>query len=148
MLTDRDAALLALIYKAAADGQDEIVLTEPDIDALTTGDHREVVVPQRIELGFEIHASTVQGLDRGNFELWVTAAPRAHTSMAGRFAYLLDQDKRGALVATFAPDEPDTIAVQLSFPPRRIRNDNVTRVRGLLPMSWRSPSTPARTQRR
>jgi hypothetical protein len=51
MLTERDAAFLALIQRAAVDGAEEIALTEADVEALTVGQHRDIVPPQRVELG-------------------------------------------------------------------------------------------------
>ncbi|MEO3854504.1 lantibiotic dehydratase [Acrocarpospora sp. B8E8] len=156
MLTDRDAALLSLIQKATLDGAEEIELTDADIAALTVGDHTDIVAPQRIELGVALRAASAEAIDRGAFELWVTAAPRAHTSMAGRFAPLLDEIDRDLLAATYTDPHPgkdagweslrgvvnsavhddvdDTVvAVQLSFPPRRPHNENVVRVPRLLP---------------
>ncbi|MER6176523.1 lantibiotic dehydratase [Streptosporangium sp. NPDC001681] len=138
MLTERDATLLTLIQKAALDGAEEIKLTDADIVALTVGEHADIVVPQRVELGVALHAASPEAIDRGEFELRVTAAPRAHTSMAGRFAPLLSDAHRALLAASYAAgdqnDEHDTVvAVQLSFPPRCPHNENVVRVPRLLP---------------
>lgn len=136
MITDRDAALLALIQRATLAGQPEIELTDGDIEALTVGEHADAVPPQRIELGVAVCAASVEAIDRGEFRLRVTASPRIPTSMAGRFAHLLDGAARARLAATYAapPNSPDmTVAVQLSFPARRPHNDNVVRVEPLLP---------------
>ncbi|WP_041939876.1 MULTISPECIES: lantibiotic dehydratase [Frankia] len=138
MLTERDAALLALIQQATVDGAEEIELTDADIEALTIGEHADIVPPQRIELGVEVHAVSTEAIDRGDFQLRVTAAPRAPTSMAGRFAHLLDDADRARLAATFTAEPeagaPDgAVAVQMSFPPRRPHNENVVRVAPLLP---------------
>jgi len=142
VLTDRDAALLALIQQAALTGAREVELTDADVEALTVGEHADAVPPQRIELGVEVHAASTAAIDRGEFGLRVTAAPHAHTSMAGRFAYLLDEADRARLAATYTAgpaqppanqDGPDTaVAMQLSFPPRRPHNENVVRVPQLL----------------
>jgi thiopeptide-type bacteriocin biosynthesis protein len=92
-----------------------------------------------------VYAASTAAIDRGEFGLRVTAAPHAHTSMAGRFAYLLDQVDHARLAATYAAppaqslsdsngsDTTDVVAVQLSFPPRRPHNENVVRVPPLLP---------------
>ncbi|MGH3899599.1 MAG: lantibiotic dehydratase [Pseudonocardiaceae bacterium] len=143
MLTERDAALLALIQRAALDGAQDIELTDTDVAALTVGEHADIVAPQRIELGVAVYATSIEAIDRGDFELRVTAAPRTTTSMAGRFGYLLDDADRARLAATYAADPQesveqaaslaDVVAVQLSFPPRRPHNDNVVRVPPLLP---------------
>ncbi|WP_405087566.1 lantibiotic dehydratase [Microbispora sp. NBC_01389] len=140
-LTQRDAALLALIQQAVLDQAEEIELTDADIQALTVGEHADIVPPQRVELGVTLHAGSTEAIDRGEFELRVTATPRSHTSMAGRFAYLLGDTDRARLTATFTTadqhgdDEAGqhSVAVQLSFPPRRPHNENVVRVPRLTP---------------
>ncbi|MEV0391773.1 lantibiotic dehydratase [Polymorphospora rubra] len=135
VLTERDVYLGTLIQKAILDGANEICLTDADIDALTVGDHASAVPPTRIELGFALHATSTESIDHGNFELRITAAPRTPTSMAGRFAHLLDPADQAQVVASFTGhDNGDKVlAVQLSFPPRRIHNQNVTRVGAFLP---------------
>ncbi len=138
MLTERDAAFLALIQRAAVDGAEEIALTDADVEALTVGDHGDIVPPQRVELGVEVWAVSTEAIDRGDFQLRVTAAPRTCTSMAGRFAHLLDDADRARLAATYTAGaetaaQDQVVAVQLSFPPRRPHNENVVRVAPLLP---------------
>lgn len=137
MLTDRDAALLALIQQATLEGAEEIVLTDADIDTITVGEPADVILPQRIELGVAVHAASTAAIDRGEFWLRVTAAPRTPTSMAGRFAHLLDDNDRARLAATYPAQPPESapeqvVAAQLSFPPRRPHNENVVRVPPLL----------------
>lgn len=135
-LTDRDAALLALIQHAALTGAGEIELTDTDVAALTVGDHATAVAPDRVEVGVVVCAASTAAIDRGEFRLRVTAAPRTPTSMAGRFAYLLDPADRARLAATYtAPpaNSEDTVFAQMSFPPRRPHNENVVRVPPLLP---------------
>jgi thiopeptide-type bacteriocin biosynthesis protein len=129
---------LALIQQATLGGAEEIELTDADIEALTVGEHADIVPPQRVELGVEVYAASTGAIDRGDFRLRVTAAPRIATSMAGRFAHLLDDADRARLAATYAagpgtsaPDE--AVVVQMSFPPRRPHNENVVRVAPLLP---------------
>lgn len=135
-LTERDAAFLALVQRAALDHGDEIVLTDADIDSLTVGDPATVAAPARVELGVAVHAASAEAVDRGEFLLRVTAAPPVPTSMAGRFTHLLDAG-RDRLAANYLADgeaaDRDVVAVQLSFPPRRPHNENVTRVPPLLP---------------
>jgi thiopeptide-type bacteriocin biosynthesis protein len=135
ILTDRDAHLLALIQRAVLVGAAEIFLSDADIEALTVGDPTAVVAPPRIELGVTVHAASATHLDRGDFELRIAGAPRAHTSMAGRFAYLLDPADREHLAHTYVPpaESGDVVAVQMSFPPRRVHNENVVRVGQLMP---------------
>lgn len=135
VLTERDVHMMTLIQKAVLGGVEEIQLTGEDIAALTVGDHGAVVPPPRVELGFAVTAATADALDHGDFELRITAAPRTPTSMAGRFAYLLDREERQQLTQTYDPStgEDSTVAVQLSFPPRRVHNQNVVCVGTILP---------------
>jgi thiopeptide-type bacteriocin biosynthesis protein len=138
MLTERDATLLSMIQRAAVDGAEEITLTDADVEALTVGDHTNVVVPPRIELGVALYAASPEVINRGGFELQVAAAPRAHTSMIGRFAYLLDETDCARLARTYEGGDEDVVVAQLSFPPRRPHNDNVVRVAphtGTVPLS-------------
>ncbi|MFD6754949.1 lantibiotic dehydratase [Micromonospora gifhornensis] len=134
-VNERDAAFLALVHRAALDGHGEIMLTDADVEALTVGEPADVVPPARIELGVAVHAASIEALDRGDFRLRFTAAPGMPTSMAGRFIYLFDEHQQAQLAASCAPgsDSGDAVAVQLSFPPRRPHNENVTRVPQLLP---------------
>ncbi|MGH3800928.1 MAG: lantibiotic dehydratase family protein, partial [Pseudonocardiaceae bacterium] len=90
-LAERDEKLLALVQQAVFDGRGEIELTEPVIRGLAVGDHTEMIPPPRVELAFQLHAACPDALARGQFQLWVTGAPRAASSMAGRSAYLLPE---------------------------------------------------------
>ncbi|MFF0520725.1 lantibiotic dehydratase [Actinomadura nitritigenes] len=127
-LTERDAAFLAMIQRAMVDSAGEITLTDADVQALAIGNHDDVVVPPRVELGVALEAASTAAIDRGDFTLRVVAAPRAHTSMIGRHTYLLDGADRANVARTYAADEKDVVVAQLSFPPRRPHNDNVVRV--------------------
>jgi thiopeptide-type bacteriocin biosynthesis protein len=134
-LTERDAALLALIQQAVLSGTGEIRLTDGDVQSLTTGDHADVTLPARIEIGVTLSAESADTLSGGRFQLQVVAAPRVPTSMAGRFAHLLTAGERDMLAATWqtGSDEDDVLAVQLSFPPRLPHSDHVARVAPLVP---------------
>jgi thiopeptide-type bacteriocin biosynthesis protein len=129
LLTERDAALLALIQRAALDSRDEISLTAADIAALTTGDHGTVIAPPRCEIAFALHASSAGAIDAGDFELRVTGVARSPGSLAGRFLHLLTVGERAAITGTFQPgDDADTLIVQISFPPLLPRTEHMTRV--------------------
>ncbi len=133
MLTERDVTLLTLIQHATAEGRTEITLTEQVIDELRVGDHTKMLTPPRVELAFQLHAASLDALERGQFQLWLTGAPMHANSMIGRFAHLLPDEDKQRLAATYAPTSEHTVAAQLSFPPRREHNENITRAPRLLP---------------
>ncbi|MEV0186373.1 lantibiotic dehydratase [Streptomyces sp. NPDC050625] len=133
LLTNRDEVLLALVQQVLLDGRDELRLTDAAIAALekAAGRDERLFVP-RVEAAFEVHAHSTTTLARGSFDVLLTAVPRPGSSMAGRFAHLLPPEQQDALVATY-PGSPDAVPTQLVFPPRRRRNENVTRTLQLLP---------------
>ncbi|RLU80168.1 lantibiotic dehydratase [Streptomyces griseocarneus] len=131
-LTDRDDTVLALMQQALMEGRDELVLTDAVISDLSAGVKDPLFVP-RVEVAFEIHAVSPEALARGAFQLMLTGVPRPGSSMAGRFAHLLPPDQQEAWARTFRTREPQAISAQLSFLPRRRRNENITRTPRLLP---------------
>jgi lantibiotic biosynthesis protein len=130
----RDAVLAGLVQKAMVDGSDEIVLTDEVITDLADGTRPEVRLPARAEIAFEVRAASLEALDRGRFTLVINGAPRPGSSMIGRHAHVPDDDAgRDELADTFAITRDGAIAVQLSFAPRRHRDENVARTAQLLP---------------
>ncbi|SFE67786.1 thiopeptide-type bacteriocin biosynthesis domain-containing protein [Actinopolyspora alba] len=127
MLTERDTTLLRLIQQVTAAGEREITLTEPLLEQLRVGDHERMIPPERVELAFQLHSPSPAALRHGRFQLWVTGAMHPG-SMAGRFAPLLSEPDQHRLAQTYAPDDEHTLPAQLSFPPRREHNENITRV--------------------
>lgn len=132
-MTERDVTLLKLIQQATIDGRTEIALTEQTIDDLRVGDHAKMLGPARVEVAFQLHTASRDALDHGQFQLWITGAPMHANSMVGRFAYLLSDEDRRRLTATYASTRERTVAAQLSFRPRREHNENITRTPQLLP---------------
>ncbi|MFD5781757.1 lantibiotic dehydratase [Streptomyces sp. NPDC126933] len=131
-LTERDEKLLRLVQQATLDGSGEIVLTEPMMADLAADADGMAPVP-RVEVAVEIHAVAQAALARGSYQLLVTGTPRPGSSMAGRFAHLLPGQDRVRLAATYQATSPDALAAQLSFVPRRRRNENIARTMRLLP---------------
>ncbi|GHE98132.1 hypothetical protein GCM10017776_13870 [Streptomyces griseoluteus] len=131
--TDRDDLLLALMQQVLLDGRDELRLTDDMVHALekAAGTDERLFVP-RVEAAFEVHSPSTRALSNGTFNLLLTAAPRPGSSMAGRFAHILPPEHQDALAATYS-GAPDGLTAQLVFPPRRHRNENVTRTPRLLP---------------
>jgi lantibiotic biosynthesis protein len=137
-LTTRDETVLSLVQQALLDGAEEIVLTEATVRALVVGDPAEMLPPPRAELAFQLHAASSEALRRGAFRLVVTGVPRVASSMAGRFAELLPEADRRRLNRAYAAqgtDDPEAVAAQLSFAPRRRHSENVARAPQLLPLT-------------
>ncbi|MGH3692885.1 MAG: lantibiotic dehydratase [Pseudonocardiaceae bacterium] len=133
-VSERDEKLMALIQRATLDGSGEIVLTDQVIEDLTAGDQTDLVhLPSRVEVAVEIHAVSAEALARGRFTLTVTGTPRPGSSMAGRHAHLLPQEGRDLIAETYTATGPDAVVAQLSFAPRKRRNENVARTAQLLP---------------
>ncbi|RXS81480.1 lantibiotic dehydratase [Streptomyces sp. TM32] len=133
LLTDRDDVLLAMVQQVLMNGRDELRLTDAMIEALekAAGGDERLFAP-RVEVAFEVHAPSTKALARGAFDVLLTSVPRPGSSMAGRFAHMLPPAHQDALAATYH-GAPDTLPAQLAFPPRRRRNENVTRTPRLLP---------------
>ncbi len=131
--TDRDELLLALVQQVLLDGDRELRLTDDIVDALekAAGKDERLFVP-RVEAAFEVHSPSTRALSSGTFDILLTAVPRPGSSMAGRFAHVLPPEHQDALAATYH-GAPDALTAQLVFPPRRHRNENVTRTPRLLP---------------
>ncbi|MGW5102663.1 lantibiotic dehydratase [Streptomyces sp. NPDC004100] len=131
--TDRDELLLGLMQQVLLDGREELRLTDEMVNALekAAGTDERLFVP-RVEAAFEVHSPSTQALSNGAFDLLLTAVPRPGSSMAGRFAHVLPPEQQGALAATYR-GAPDRLTAQLVFPPRRHRNENVTRTPRFLP---------------
>ena len=132
-LTERDEKLLTLIQQAMLDAQREITLTEPLIADLAAGEDTDILPIPRAEVAVEIHAASLEAMERGAFRLAVTGTPRPGSSMAGRFAHLLPAEEQARLADTYRATDPHAIAAQLSFAPRRRRNENIVRAQQLLP---------------
>ncbi|MFI0722068.1 lantibiotic dehydratase [Streptomyces sp. NPDC021224] len=140
--TARDELLLALLQPVLTGAARELVLTDQLVADLSDAAGTEPHFLPRVETAFEIHAPTADAVTRGAFGLVLTAAPRAASSMAGRFAHILPPDQQEALAAGYRTDS-DTLTVQLSFPPRKRRNENVVRTLPLLPKVLAVGETPA-----
>ncbi|MFD0352900.1 lantibiotic dehydratase [Streptomyces sp. NPDC127110] len=131
MLSARDEAFLSLAQQAALDGAREVVLTEELLAELAVADGAGPVPPPCVEVAFQLHAENADAVRTGGFEVWLTAAARPASSLAGRFADLLPGPDADRLADALAgPAGP--LPAQLVFPPGRRRSGNVTRVPRLL----------------
>ncbi|CCK32121.1 lantibiotic dehydratase-like protein [Streptomyces davaonensis JCM 4913] len=134
-VTDRDEKILRLLQGAMLDGSRELVLTRATIANLTA-DYAEPLLPlPRAEIAVEIHAPTLDAVQCGDYRLLVTGAPRPGSSMFGRFAHLLPPSAQTALTDSYATAGPGAVAAQLSFTPRRRRNENIARTMQVLPFT-------------
>ncbi|MGW4076079.1 lantibiotic dehydratase [Streptomyces asiaticus] len=132
----RHRRLLAMAQAAALEGCREIVLDERLVDELAVAELDTVQVPPHLELCFQLQASSVAALDRGEFDLCVVSASRAAGTMPGRFLDLLDPLDRERATAVFdhlTATDPEALPVQMSFPPLDPKNAHVTRAPELLP---------------
>ncbi|MFE4059376.1 lantibiotic dehydratase [Streptomyces sp. NPDC059096] len=134
-VTDRDETILRLLQEAMLDGRRELVLTRATIADLTAG-HAEPLLPlPRAEIAVEIHARCLESVQCGDYRLLVTGAPRPGSSMLGRFAHMLPPSARTALTDSYATAGPGAVAAQLTFTPRRRRNENIARTVQVLPFT-------------
>ncbi|MFJ7997552.1 lantibiotic dehydratase [Streptomyces sp. NPDC096310] len=132
-LADRDEKILRLLQEVMLGASRELVLTRATLADLTA-DHTEPLLPvPRAEIAVEIHAPTLDAVQRGDYRLLVTGAPRPGSSMFGRFAHLLPPSAQSALTDSYATSSPGAIPAQLTFMPRRRRNENVSRTAQVLP---------------
>lgn len=130
LLTDRDTVMLKLLQQT---GHGDLVLDEATITELVeAAGIDEPLYGDRCELGFEVHAPSTRALLNGEFSIEVTSVPRPGSSMLGRFVHLLPAGQRRSIADSYTT-RPDAITAQLSFSPRRRRNENVARTPQLLP---------------
>ncbi|MFJ3551596.1 lantibiotic dehydratase [Streptomyces sp. NPDC090114] len=131
----RDDALVRLAQTAALDGRDEVILTDEQIEALDVGPD-EPRLPPHLEIGVQVHASSLEELQRGRFRLEVMSVSRGAGVSTGRFLSVLAPADREALAAELA-DLPaadgNTMPAQLSFPPLLPASAHVTRTPQVLP---------------
>ncbi|WP_034261705.1 lantibiotic dehydratase [Actinospica robiniae] len=130
-LAPRDEAILELVQRTQLEAGSEIDLTPAVIADLAAAG--EIMYPPRTEICVEVRATCVGELVRGAFQLTITGAPRPGSSMAGRFAHLLEADDREQLAATYVAHDEEALTAQLSFAPRKRSNENLTRTSELLP---------------
>ncbi|MCX5535183.1 lantibiotic dehydratase [Streptomyces sp. NBC_00006] len=132
-VTNRDRLLLRLLQRADLDGGTELVLDDAKVTELaeaTATDDK--AYSDRSELAIEVHAASCRALADGDFRLAVVGVPRPASSMLGRSAYALPADVQEQIADSFTT-RPHAITAQLSFGPRRRRNENVARTGPLLP---------------
>ncbi|MYT68320.1 MULTISPECIES: lantibiotic dehydratase [unclassified Streptomyces] len=130
-VTDRDRLLLRMVQRAASDGRTELILDDAAVTELAQAAGDDKTYSDRSELAVEIHAPSTRALADGDFRLEVVGVPRPGTSMLGRSAHVLPAAMRRQISQSLRT-RPRAITAQLSFGPRRRRNENVARTGRLL----------------
>lgn len=126
--TPRDEHLLALTQEAALTGRREIVLTEDDIQALSTGAPTQV--PAHIEFTFTVLAPSRRALDEGRFALSTVGLSLAAGITTGRFLRTLepaDLDRVTTAHAALPTLTEGAVRGQVSGPPLKVPINNVSR---------------------
>lgn len=132
--TPRDEHLLALTQEAALTGRHEIVLTENDIEALSTGAPAQV--PAHIEFTFTVLAQSQRALNEGRYTLSAVGVSLAAGITTGRFLPTLgaaDLDRITAVHAALPTLTDGAVRGQVSGPPLKVPINNVSRSLALSP---------------
>ncbi|MEV6527105.1 lantibiotic dehydratase [Longispora sp. NPDC051575] len=133
-MTDRDERLFQLVQRALVDGAREVRLDDEAVAALADGP--PAPPGAHVDLCAEVRATSAHALDAGLFTLAVVGMGRSAMATSGRFLPVLDAADAERAKAAFAglPVSVDgALAVQVSFPSKAIRTDNVTRTPQILP---------------
>ncbi|MDX3224726.1 lantibiotic dehydratase family protein [Streptomyces sp. ME19-01-6] len=145
--SDRDERLLALAWRAIADGSHEIALTEGSIQALTRNEPLdERRIPPHVELSARIYATSTEALEHGEYTLTIAPARSAGT-LTSRFTPTATGSGLEEVYRTVPTATAGALPVQLSFPPRlRTRRERLPRpcIPTTPPAARRTPLRAAR----
>lgn len=108
-----------------------MALTGAVIEELEAAGEKPNLTAPHLELAAQVHARSVQALERGNFRLRVVTVSRSAGSMSGRFWHLLPDT--GAMYTDLPTVEPGAELAQLSFHAGRVPADLLTRAPRVLP---------------
>lgn len=134
-LTDRDHRLLELAHHAALTGEQEIVLDEPLIHALTDGTRAGGIQPSA-ELTVRVHAQNLAAIEHGDFELSLVRVSRSAGTTTGRVLHLLNDGQRDRFTDRYRQVPTGTqgaLAVQVSAITPHVSTENVARSPQILP---------------
>lgn len=124
---ERDERLLALAWRALADGSREITLTEELIGELTGEAFDERYIPPHVELSARIHATSSAALQRGDYTLTVAPARSAGT-LTSRFTPMATGCGLGETFRALPAATEGALRAQLSFGPLYPHAENICRV--------------------
>ncbi len=127
----RDQMLTAKAWHAAARGEQEIHLTDRDLDALDASPPGVARAPHA-EVGLRIFASTRQALNAGDFTVAVRPAWSTGT-LTGRFATTLTDSGLAEVYPGLPTLVKGALPAQLSFAPVHPHAENVARIPAFLP---------------
>lgn len=131
----RDEVLLSLAQAAAMDGQREVVLDETLLAALDAGP-TPPRLPSHLEIAVRVNAADPDALRQGRYTVEVVQVSRNAGGLTGRFLSVLDPHDAGrhiAAIAALPGPDPETLAVQASFPPLDPGTAHITRAAQALP---------------
>ncbi|MEV3898095.1 lantibiotic dehydratase family protein [Streptomyces anulatus] len=130
-MSRRDRLLLELAGTATAEGKHTVALTGTMIEELEATAGEPQGLAPHLELAAQVHAVSVQALDRGDFRLRVLTVSRSAGSMTGRFWHLFPGAEEA--YAHLPTVDPEAELVQLSFHAGRVPADLLTRAPQALP---------------
>lgn len=132
----RDERLAVLAQQAALDGAIEIDLGGTLLRELAEPDSRGIQPVPHMDITVDLRAASLRALKEGAFTVSVCAVGRTAMATSGRFLHLLsgpERERLGRLYRDLPTATRGALAVQLSFPPRHPRTENVTSVPPVLP---------------
>ncbi|RBM14154.1 lantibiotic dehydratase [Streptomyces sp. PT12] len=125
---ERDERLLALAWRAAVNGEHEIVLTDELLARLADVEKiDEWCLPPHVEISARVHAASTEALQRGAYTLTVTPARSAGT-LTSRFTPAAVGSGLGEVYRSVPTLTAGALPVQLSFPPIYPHTENVCRI--------------------
>lgn len=131
----RDERLAILAQQAALDGATEIDL-DGTLQELAGPESQGTQPVPHMDITVDVRAASIRALHEGVFTVAVCGTGRTAMAASGRFLHLLSGPERERLARLYRDLPTATrgaLAVQLSFPPRHPRTENVTSVPLVLP---------------
>lgn len=115
-LGTRDIEVMKMVQLATREGRREIRLEAEDINRIAHGDDQILTDRRRVEVAFQIHSRSMQEIESGKYQIWITGTPYTSNSMLGRFYKLFGDDNKRRYKDSFYQDEllADQVA-QLTF---------------------------------
>lgn len=132
----RDELLMRKAWHAAVTGDQEIRLTEADLEQLNSVSPNRVedaAIAPHVEMGIRVYAETTQALDRGDFSLAVRPA-WSGGNLTGRFATALPQSGLRESYPKLPTLVDGALAAQLSVTPLYPHAENIARTPAFLPV--------------